>query len=54
MTKKIPPITAQAPRRSRRSPEELLSELEKKKQRLEKQLFKKNQEAIFTIVYIVE
>ena len=32
MTKKIPPITAQAPRRSRRSPEELLSELEKKKQ----------------------
>ena len=49
MTKKIPPITAQAPRRSRRSPEELLSELEKKKQRLEKQLFKNNQEAIFTI-----
>lgn len=49
MTKKIPPITAQAPRRSRRSPEELLSELEKKKQRLEKQLFKKNHEAIFTI-----
>ena len=49
MPKKTPPMAAQTPRRSRRSPEELLFELEKKKQRLEKQLFKKNQHAIFTI-----
>lgn len=36
-------------RRSRRSPEELLSELDERRQRLEKQLYKRNLDAIFTI-----
>ena len=36
-------------RRSRRSPEELLSELDERRRRLEKQLYKRNLEAIFTI-----
>ncbi|ACZ18972.1 hypothetical protein Taci_0739 [Thermanaerovibrio acidaminovorans DSM 6589] len=40
---------AKKPRRPRRSPEEMLQELERRKAKLEKRLIKKNQEAILSI-----
>ncbi len=46
MTEKMEPKKT---RRPRRSPEELLAELDKKRQRLEKRVLKKNQEAVFAV-----
>ena len=41
--------TTKKTRKPRRSPEELLAELDKKRQRLERRVMKKNQEAVFAV-----
>ena len=41
--------TIKKTRKPRRSPEELLAELDKKRQRLERRVMKKNQEAVFAV-----